>query len=318
MAWKYDAEDIIPPKLTTFSSVNFVVIFSLLLVVGFFLLFPKNQVIEQLATESGPAPISIVYLNSLVEDEPHNFYYRFLLTAQDIALGYWSAASSQLYFLEKNADKSNVDFQTRILWLNFKLNINLAYQRHPDTPARRVSEDKAYYYLTQLISRETSQDKLNYMAVSALGLNHPETAMVIYKKLLYLYPTQTKTMTAQIARTALMSCSYQLSGDLYFKAAHMAKTVPEIREYILLGLKAYQSNKLFEAGFDQLKSFKNPLIINNDMALFLTRYALAANRPDLAEKYITQVLSNQGENNTQREVSSTKSNSILSTKQGEI
>lgn len=318
MAWKYDAEDIIPPKLTIFSSVNFVVVFSLLLLVGFFLLFPKTQVLKQLATETGPDPISIVYLNSLVEDEPSNFYYRFLLTAQDIALGYWGAASNQLYFLEKNADKSNADFQTRILWLNFKLNINLAYQRHPGTPARRVSEDKAYYYLTQLVSRETSQDKLNYMAVSALGLNHPETAMVIYKKLLYLYPMQTKTMTAQIARTALMSGSYQLSGDLYFKAAHMAKTVPQIREYILLGLKAYQSNKLFEAGFTQLKSFENPLIINNDMALFLTKYALAANRPDVAEKYITQVLNNHGENNTQKDVSSTKSNSILSTKQSKI
>ncbi|NNM59043.1 MAG: hypothetical protein HKM04_04445 [Legionellales bacterium] len=309
MAWKYDVEDIIPPKLITFSPVKMVILFTLLLALVMFLLYPKAQVLKKMANSSEVSPISVIYLNGLIQREPDNFYYRFLLVSQDIALGYWRDAASQLYFLEKNTDKANSNFQTHILWLNFELNLNLAYQKKVGTLDRVEAENKAYTYLTQLIPIEMSQPSLDTLATAALGLNHPESAILIYQKILNLYPIQSKSMLVQIAHTALMSGSYQLSGDLYFKVAHMAKTLPETRKYILLGLQAYQADQLYTVGFNQLAAFQNPYLIDSHMAMVLTKFALAANRPDMAEKYVKQVLASQGEN---------EQSSTSSTKQGKL
>ncbi len=294
MSWISDANELVPIKLKEFIPLKGLLLFIILIASVFVILFPQRTVIKQLLTVTQAYPMAVAYLHTLLKQEPQNTTFRLALANQEIGLGHWFKAEIQIGILRFQASPKDLILLHQIDWTQFTLDLALTYQAKPHTIKRELYEEKTYKEIQQLAKNNVNTTELTTLAEAALGLNHPPFALSLYKEILSIHPNQSPKKLAHIARVALMAQDYQLSGDLYVKAAHKANLLMMKRTYLYLGLRAYQANSMFANGLKAIEEFPPSMMENKEILLFLTRYALAANRPDIAQKYILIVLKMDG------------------------
>ncbi|WP_414056658.1 hypothetical protein, partial [Staphylococcus aureus] len=83
---------------------------------------------------------------------------------------------------------------------------------------------------------------------------------------------------------------YRAAAAANFAAQATATSLDEQRRYFIAGLKALQSGNLLDDAMTEAQRRVGPLIDDTETLRFLTRLAMACNRPDLADQYARRLL----------------------------
>jgi len=92
------------------------------------------------------------------------------------------------------------------------------------------------------------------------------------------------------AEIALGKGDYRAAAVFYFKGMANAAGRNEQRRLFLSGIRTLQSGNLLQEAMAAAEKYYQPLSDDRQTLLAMTRLALAANRPDLARKYVRRAL----------------------------
>lgn len=95
---------------------------------------------------------------------------------------------------------------------------------------------------------------------------------------------------AVAAELALGKGDYRTAAAFYFQGMAAAASRDEQRRLFLNGIKTLQSGNLLQEAVAAAEKYHQPLSGDRQTLLTLTRLALAANRPDLAQRYVRRAL----------------------------
>lgn len=247
----------------------------------FWLLFPDKQLRVQVLNATPGQPIAAYYLPHLIDNHPKDIALRFALIREEIALHHWQAALQQI---NKLSDFPGTAIERNILI--FQLNYTKAFQIS-DNMEKQKAIQQLRKDIQQFKNVALSQQQLNYLAPTALSLNEPMLALGFYKQ--YSNINEVNVFRT-IAKTALGVSDYSYSAKNSLLAMQHEKDVNLQRLDIHRALMALQMGSLFQQGIDLIAQLPESVINNKEMLIYLTKYCLAANRPDLAQIYITRAL----------------------------
>lgn len=251
--------------------------------------FPKNDLLNDLIMHPSYNQSNYQYLISLARKYPHNMSIRLALIFQKVFL-----------------KRTHVDLTQDINWLQ-ELSINqlteqnlfkyyeileqLYFQRDELTLTQNVwvvAELKAVIpkinYQTLLPAQQLR------LAMGAIQMQMGEYGFAVIDYYLANNPEQDEQFYVKLARLALGYGFYQQSADYYFKAEQMSASYMKRKEFYIAGLKSLQSGNLLQKAMIAAEQHINGLADDQDVLVFLTRLALAANKPQLANNYITTAL----------------------------
>ncbi len=92
------------------------------------------------------------------------------------------------------------------------------------------------------------------------------------------------------AELALGKGDYRAAAAFYFQGMAATASRDEQRRLFLNGIRILQSGNLLQDAVAAAEKYQQPLSGDRQTLLALTRLALAANRPDLAQKYVRRAL----------------------------
>lgn len=251
------------------------------------ILFPNHLITEQVLTLTQPEPITVTYLTQLIQANPTQLAYKIALAQQEMGLHHWQQAEALINDLA--LDETQQDQVSRLQFMN-------AFTKAYALP-KGVEREKALAALKPailaLLNLDLSANQCHELGDLALKLNAPATALAFYEKVVNLEGEQSPSFYRDIGDTAMQTSQYKLAANYYWQASVRESQIELQRKDIILALKAYQSGNLMQDGANLLTHLSNEVIDNEAMLVFLTKYAIAANRPDLAEVYIKRVLLQQ-------------------------
>lgn len=248
-----------------------------------FLVYPRQLTTEILVLNQ-PEPLTQIYLKALVDQFPNDIDYKVALTEQAIGMHQYKKADQLLQELAHiEAAKDQI---TR---LQFLYTFNKTFQL-PISNQRNKAFTVLMKLFPTLIDLQLTTHQFQQLGNIALKLKLPQYALICFEKVVKSTHHIQPDFYRQIAKTALASSQYRISAYYYFQASRIEPIIELKRRDLINGLKAYQSGNLMSEGIQQFKEIPKNLLNNDDMLLFLTQYAIAAGRPDIADQYIKRAL----------------------------
>lgn len=264
-----------------------IAIFILVSIVIMIALYPENMLFKQALSEQKPHPIALYYDQQLIQHAPKNNALRIALIKQQIGSNDWQGGKQQLAILLRERNPAILD---QAHWLQYRLDFSFAYHLALKDPQRKLSLQYVKNEAMYLMEKKLDAAQLEQLGSDLLGLELPGDALKVYLRLVVFKPKDLN-LFAQIAKVALYAGNYLVSGNYYFLIAQQITDIKAKRQYIITGLKAYQAGSLLNEGLSAVEKFPSSVINDEKVLDFLVNYALAANRPDIAQKYVQQSLS---------------------------
>jgi hypothetical protein len=283
MTYKLAASDINTSNKLV--SNGFIILFTLGVIFISMLFFPIKTIRHQVLKVTQPQAISLYYLKTLVKLYPKQGPLRLALIKQYIGLYQWMAAETEIEYL-----KQNPDMQIDAKLLTFQLQYTKAYQL-PKGKSQTKSFKELRTNINNFTKLKLTKEQSLVLAEDALNLGLPGLALTFYQT---VSDSTDVVLLKKIAIIALQTSQYTISADYYMKAAKLERTLEMKRICIIGALKALEAGNLFSQGIDIVKQLSVKIINNKTMLVFLTRFTLAANRPDLAQNYIKRALLMRG------------------------
>lgn len=259
----------------------FFAVFIIMITALMIILFPIDKIPALALKITTPQPITQYYLEQLVQYHPTKTDIRIALIKQQIGLYNWNDAQAEINILKKNAD-----MQTETRLLEFLLAYTKVYQM-PKGIERNNTFNVLRTEVATFANVKLSITQLIMLADISLNLGLPKLALDFYQK---VGPINDVVLLRHIAVTALQSSQYAISAKYYMLAEEREKTLEDKRIDVISALGALQQGSVFSMGIDIIIHLPDDLVNNKAMLLYLAKFTLAANRPDLAQSYIKRAL----------------------------
>lgn len=277
-----------PSASQPFISLWVVAAFIVVVIIVLILLFPEKSLRAHLLSNQEPSPVALYYLDQLIKVNPQDNLVRVALIKQQIDAGQWEAARQQLDLLAKQTQGKEAQIQINGLTLNLLLNESFSLK--PGNARREKLLTNARTLLLEVALSTNDPQQLRQLADDALAIKKPDVAFTIYQRFDNLQPINDPVLLEKIAKIALSVENYAASGHYYFLAVKRTTDVEKQRQLIKAGLLALQAGNLLNQGLVEVEQLPNYLLDDKTLLVFLTHYAMTANRPDLAQKYIKHAL----------------------------
>lgn len=261
--------------------IPFILAFMLSVILISILLFPAKKLQRQVLSATQPQEITLYYLKQLVEYYPNKNSLRIALAEQEINSYHWVDADEQLSILEKNPQ-----LKIDVRLLRFRLEYTKAYQL-PHGEVRKKMFAKLQTDILNFTDLPLQKNQLLFLANAALNIEKPAVALMFYQQIKEI---NNPILYEQIAKTALQASQYSISAQYSMLAEKYQKTLELKRRDIITALQTLQQGGLFSEGLAILSKLPDDITNNKSMLIFLTQYALAANRPDIAQEYARRTL----------------------------
>ena len=251
-------------KAQRFSPPTTIMAFVVVMLAVLYIVFPKNILLEQTAVAQRADELSVVYL----QEE-------------------WTTAQQVLQSLLQEKINNNLSGQSQ--WLQYKIqhSRSVALKKH-------VSFRQALHQwqddIKQLAHVPVGNDALNALAQDALTLNMPNIAVAVYQRMLNSNEVFDASWYAEAGRVALSTGNYELSAQLYWLAYAGVNKRDDKRKYYIAALSSLQAGNKVEQAIAVAQQKIGDLANDRKTLIFLTRLALAANHPDLAQQYLQKVM----------------------------
>ncbi|CAN5269888.1 hypothetical protein BH10PSE19_BH10PSE19_11450 [soil metagenome] len=268
-----------------------ILVFVLCCIILSIVLFPYFQLTRYIYSEAKYEPIALFYLERFSKVYPTNKKVKMALIKQQIAASNFTVATQEVANLEKLNQQINDPFlSTQLVWLKLQLLLGKIYTPGVYGEQRDIWIHEASILVTTLSALSLDMPQMQQLAQQAYGLNLPKVTLKLYLRINENETIHDIKMIFYVAKVAHSAGEYAIAGDYYFRAAKSVPNIVEKRQYVMDGLTVYREGGLMNNGLQQLNAVPVQILQDKKMLNYLIEYALAANQPALAEKYLKMLL----------------------------
>lgn len=256
--------------------ITVLVIITIILLIFF---FPRKNVLKQIKQQQSADLMARNYVNNLITIYPNNDALKLVRVNQNIQLGKLSDAIKEILPFVISKPSTPGDWQA--LWLYYQIVRTETYALPSSSAARPAGFAKMQSMFDKLYQHFTVGPELIMLATDAIYLNNTNTALILYRKIVYSKVKYPVDMYVWIARLAFGEKDYKLSADAYFIAKQLTPAISDKRKYFILGLKSLQSGNLLPLAqvYAQIAlSEKNVAFYNKEICLLIYDIFLATNK----------------------------------------
>ncbi|MHA7684185.1 tetratricopeptide repeat protein [Cupriavidus sp. PET2-C1] len=291
-----------PPERERLLPPAFVLTFAAMVGIGLALMFPRETLRERLLGEGRAVDgLSVAYLEAWLRATPEDSDFMAVLAEQYARTGRLEEAEHMVGRLEaryaastqgpvRNRSAADAELPNQILRTRIEITQQRAFAALPDTPERKHYIELLSRMLDQALPMEWERADLEELATTARAINALKPAQQFYLALAKRDPARAELWNAQAASVALAGGDYRQAADALFAAQARAADPAEQRRLFMAALKTLQSGNELDRALDQAEQHGGKLLDNAEVLRYLTRLALAANRPELAARYVQRLL----------------------------
>ncbi len=265
---------------------------------GLVLVFPYRGLEEQLTSNlHTPDALQLAYTQAWLNTRPHQPSLRQLFAQQLIAAGQLNSARRELAALRSSDDPR---IRQRALLIELDLEMAEIERLPPNSEQRREQLEALQERLHQMALRtDTDPDEQLLQLTPTMELELAQRATAAgarlaarlwYQRLLVRGAPLAAGQWEEAARQLLALGEAEAAARLYFAAQAASVRVADQRRYYLMGLRTLQNAGLFHRALLYAEQGLDTWRDDIEVLEFLTRLALAANRPDLAQRFAIRLL----------------------------
>ncbi|RQH07104.1 tetratricopeptide repeat protein [Paraburkholderia dinghuensis] len=275
------------PERQRLFSPTVVAVFGALVTLMLVLAFPREKLEARLLGGNDAGSLTIAYLEAWLRADPDNEEVLAELTNQYLK---GSRIADAQRTLERLSRSKAPGAPQMALAIRLSVAERQLYELVPDDPKRPARIAAFDSLLRRAADFKWSNEQLATLAGQARALNDGALAAQFYKQLVAADPANAKAWRVADAEVQLGNGRYQEAADAWFAAQADAPTLGERRALFLAGLRALQSGNLLPQALDAANRHVGDLADDPDTLRYLTRLAMAAGRPDVAEIYVKRLL----------------------------
>lgn len=279
-----DRERLLPPAL--------VLTFTAMVGVGLALMFPRETLRERLLGQGRTVDgLTVAYLEAWSRVAPNDTSFMSVLAEQYARSGRLDDAEKML---ERMQAVQGQDLGGQILRTRIEITQQRAYAAQPDSPERAERLTLMRTLLKQATAPEAMRRwtlaELQTLATQSRQIGDADAAATLYRTLGARDPANADFYNKQLANIALAGGNYRDSAQALFEAQARSKNLYEQRTLFLQALQTLQSGNLLDEALIEAERRGGKLLDDPEVLRFLTKLALAANKPDVAAKYVERLL----------------------------
>ncbi len=250
-------------------------------------IYPQKDLIKRLS-ESPESELSRDYLINLLRTNPDNPELRLLLARQELAQGKFANVRATL---QPTLNATDPDLRKEALWLLWQTAAK-EYSLLPTKDKTAEYRHQLAQQLRALMSETWPEERLIQIAGMAFAVGEPALAISLHQQLAQNSPNSVATADRliKVAADTLASGNYRESAELLFLARRKTTDPAQAKRCFLNALRTLQSGNLLNEAMAAAEREIEPLSNDSETLLFLTQLARSAGRPDLADRYVRQLL----------------------------
>ncbi|WP_248324686.1 MULTISPECIES: tetratricopeptide repeat protein [unclassified Caballeronia] len=261
--------------------------FGLLVGLMLVLAFPRERLEERLLEGRQVDTLTVAYLEAWLRIEPDNAEVLTELTQEYLKAQRIADAQKMLRRLSVSSDPQA---QSSALRTRINLAETQAYALKPGDPARATRLAELDALLAEALDKPWDAAQMQTFAKKARALNDSALAGQYYERLARMEPAQAPRWLAEGARLKLAASDYAGAADAFFAAQAHAATREDERRLFLSALQALQSANRPADALAAADAHLGSLARDRETLRYLTRLALSAGRPDIADRYARRLL----------------------------
>ncbi|MGF6770725.1 Tfp pilus assembly protein PilF [Paraburkholderia sp. GAS199] len=251
------------------------------------LAFPREKLEGRLLNGANADGLTIAYLEAWLRIDPDNTDVLSALTREYLKGQRIADAARVLERLQHSNDPAA---RQGALAIRVSIAQQRLYALKPNDPARPARLRELDAVLREAADYRWDNEQLAVLARQARGLNDSELAARYYRQLIQRDPAHASGWLADLAQTELGSGHYAAAADAWFDAQKHAGNLEQRRTRFMAGVQALQAGNDPAAALQAANAHLGDLADDPDTLRYLANLALAAGRPDLAERYVKRLL----------------------------
>lgn len=250
-------------------------------------LYPEKSLLRLLEAPDVTSPAQQRYLEALIHLRTGDPNLVIILTRSYLAAGCTEKALKALEHRQGQLTEAQAKIVMQLYYETRRQQLELLL---PDEPGWKIAQQNYAGQIEQLKQAgATPKELLRYLS-DARALDDRQTVERLELLLGAAVGQGADQAVEAAASAALAKGDYRGAAEFYFKGMQSAG-LNQKRVYFLAGVRTLQSgNLLAEALTAAERHLDAGLTHDRQTLLYLTKLALAANRPDLAQKYVRRAL----------------------------
>lgn len=266
-----------------------ILLFGLAVLLALAAVFPGQQLQRRLETGDFSDALSLAYLQAWLRAQPEKTRLRLVLAERQLTEQHFAEARITLRPLLLAGDLGSEDYRkAQTLFLQV-LNGEL-WQEQPGSADFSRRRSTLLGAMQEMSGSGLPAAQLERFADTAQALGAPEEAEAYWRQLLVAQPGDAALLWQRIAGSQLGRGDYRGAADSYFRAMAVAGSRREQAFHFRAGLAALQSGNLLDVAMQEAEARWLPFADDAVTLEYLARLARAANRLDLAERYVARLL----------------------------
>lgn len=252
------------------------------------MLYPEKSLLRLLAAPEVQSPAQQRYLEALLQLRQDDIELLMVLVRSYLAAGCVEKASR---LVQKPSQRPLPPrLQEALMRLRYEVYRQELEWSVADDPEREAVRRRYADQVVQLQRQGATTADLERYLADARSLGERETVGRLERLLAPAAPVPLPDTVENRAAAALGRGAYREAAAVYFSAIQEEMPLDRHRRYFLAGLRILQSGNLLEEALAAADRHLGRLADDRQSLLFLTRLALAANRPDRAQRYVRRAL----------------------------
>ncbi len=273
-----------PSFFSLWEVIAFMIIASCVLI----MLFPQH-LLEKTLSYHQPSPVILSYLQAFKKEYPQNQQIMVALIGQAIDLGRFQTVAENIsYYKTINTSPAAVA-KNQYQWFDY---LTWRYKTYQQTiPSTRIEDLRQLRQMAKTLAQKPlTTQQLKTLAKDNLGLHQPDIALKIYNQLFDQHELKTSSDLATGGDIAMQNSAQQDSAKFYWAAYQKATLFQERKQTAFLAIKALWAGNQVDKALALALKLPNSMLKERHSLIFLSKLALAANHPKLAQDYIVRAL----------------------------
>ncbi|NOV24683.1 tetratricopeptide repeat protein [Cupriavidus necator] len=275
-----ERERLLPPTL--------VLTFTAIVGIGLALMFPRETLRERLLGQGRTIDgLTMAYLEAWWKVTPDDPAFMGVLAEQYARTGRLEEAQAML---ERMQAVQGTDLSGQVLRTRIEIAQQRAWAALPGTPEREQNLVQLRSLLDRAAGRRWPLADLQALATQARQAGADEAMRRFYTALASQDRNNAAFWNRQLADLAIAGGDYRDAANALFAQQAAATTLAERRALFLKAVQTLQSGNLLDEALAQAERHGGKLLDDPEVLRYLTRLALAANKPEQASRYVERLL----------------------------
>ena len=250
------------------------------------LIYPRQDLEKRLAGLA-ESELTNAYLSNLLRSDPDNPHLRLLLAQRQIAHGEVTHARRTLAPALASSDP---ELHRQALWTQWELAL-YEYNHLPASADQRQAQSQAIrQQIQELAQIPWPPAQTLRLATWASQFQENTLALALFTMLIPDDPQAAAQFYRSAAQEALARGDYHGSARLYLQASTASPSAREAKALYIDAVRTLQSGNQMAAALALAEAEVGPWASDPEVLTLLVNLARAAGQPDVAEKYVRQLL----------------------------